>query len=84
VSNLTLTIDSETLKRARVRALDQGTSVNAVVRRFLEDYAGSAERDRAIEAFVEVAERSESGSEGAGRNWQRSDLYEGRASWPRS
>jgi plasmid stability protein len=35
----TLTIDEETLRRARIRALEQGTSVNAVVREFLQRYA---------------------------------------------
>lgn len=84
MSNLTLNIDSETLKRARMRALDQGTSVNAVVRRFLEGYAGAAERAHAIDRFLEVAERSRSGSEGTGRSWGRGDLYRERTEWPRS
>ncbi len=37
--NLTVTIDDEVLKRARLRATEQGTSVNAVVRAYLEQYA---------------------------------------------
>ena len=39
--NLTITVDDETLRRARIRALSQGTSVNAVLRELLESYAGS-------------------------------------------
>ena len=39
--NLAITIDDETLRRARIHALSQGTSVNAVLREFLESYAGS-------------------------------------------
>ncbi len=39
--NLTITVDDEVLRRARIRALSQGTSVNAVLREVLESYAGS-------------------------------------------
>jgi hypothetical protein len=42
-------IESETLKRARMRALEEGTSVNAVVRDYLVDYAGTrAQKEKAI------------------------------------
>jgi plasmid stability protein len=37
MSNLTITIDEETLRRARIRALEQGTSVNALLRDYLEE-----------------------------------------------
>lgn len=30
MTNLTITVDEQTLKRARMRALEEGTSVNAV------------------------------------------------------
>lgn len=36
MANLTLKIDEEMLRRARIRALEHGTSVNAVVREFIE------------------------------------------------
>ena len=39
--NLTITVEDETLKRARVRALEENTSVNAVLRK----YAGVVCRD---------------------------------------
>ncbi len=32
MANLTIVIEGDTLKRARMRALEEGTSVNAVVR----------------------------------------------------
>ena len=38
--NLTITVDDQVLKRARLRALQEGTSVNAVLRECLEAYAG--------------------------------------------
>ena len=40
MANLTITVDEETVKRARIRALEEGTSVNALLRGYLEDYAG--------------------------------------------
>lgn len=39
MANLTLAIDANVLKRARRRALDEVTSVNAVVREYLSNYA---------------------------------------------
>lgn len=84
MSNLTLTIEEETLKRARIRALEQGTSVNAVVRSFLESYAGADDERRALRRFVEISEASDAGSRAEGRGWKREDLYEERLRWPRS
>jgi predicted HicB family RNase H-like nuclease len=42
VPNLTLTIDEATLKQVRLRALEQGTSVNALVREYLTGYAAGS------------------------------------------
>ncbi|TDJ07174.1 MAG: MerR family transcriptional regulator, partial [Deltaproteobacteria bacterium] len=41
MANLTISIDEEVLKLARIKALKQGTSVNAVLRDYLESYSGS-------------------------------------------
>lgn len=76
MANLTLTIDRETLQRARIRALERGTSVNAVVRSFLERYAGESPAQRAISQFLELAARSDAGSGPGGRQWTREDLRE--------
>ena len=40
MGNLTIAIDEESLKKARIRALHEGTSVNALLREFLDSYAG--------------------------------------------
>ncbi len=75
MTNLTLTIDEETLRRARLRAVERGTSVNAVVRRFLGDYAdGSVAQLDARKRLVEMAQASESSSEG--QSWGRDELYD--------
>ena len=74
MANLTLAIDDALLRRARIRALEQGTSVNAVVRDLLGAYA----EDRAVAGrrrVVALAHAAESGSAGTGRNWTRESLY---------
>jgi plasmid stability protein len=78
VSNLTLAIDDDLLRRARIRALEEGTSVNAVVREYLEVYAHADVREAAIRRFLELAAASEAGSAGTHRGWSRGDLYEER------
>jgi len=40
MANLTIAIDEELLRRARLRALEQGTSVHALLREYLEAWAG--------------------------------------------
>ena len=44
--NVTLSVDEEDLKQARVLALEQGTSLNAVIRDFIKDYIGRTKRYR--------------------------------------
>lgn len=78
MANLTLSIDDDVLKRARIRALESGTSVNAVVRDYLTDYAGTNRAYRAVRGFIEIAERSTASSGAEGRAWTRADLYEDR------
>lgn len=75
MANLTLSIPEDLLRRARIRALEQGTSVNAVVRQHLEAYAGGSQRrERAIAAVLRLAERAESGA--GGRRWTRDELHD--------
>jgi hypothetical protein len=76
VANLTLTIDDAVLRRARIRALEQGTSVNSVVRHFLEGYAGVEERVAAMVAFVELTQAPEAGADSDERVWTRDELYD--------
>jgi plasmid stability protein len=74
--NLTITVDDELLRRARIRALTQGTSVNAVLRDFLESYAGSKTETEARRTLAELARNSGASSGSGGRTWRREDLYE--------
>ena len=73
--NLTITVDKEVLKRARIRALEQDTSVNAVLREFLDSYAGVASTKRA--AVNRLARLSRDASSGRGDSaWTREELHD--------
>jgi len=73
--NLTITVDDEVLRRARIRALTQGTSVNAVLREYLESYAGSDIEAGARARLAELARGSAASSGAGGRAWERNDIY---------
>jgi hypothetical protein len=75
MANLTIVVDDELLKRARRRALEEDTSVNAVLRARLEEYAGGRnERLRAGLEILEAAKRSRMNS--GGRKFSREELHE--------
>jgi plasmid stability protein len=74
MANLTITVDDDLLRRARIRAAEEDTSVNAVLRDELKRFAGEPGL-KAAASFLDVA-RSRSGSSGAGgRDWTRDDLH---------
>lgn len=76
MANLTITVDEQTLKRARMRALQEDTSVNAVLREYLEEYAGRRrERREAGRRLLELTENSGMSSEGKGLP-RREELYD--------
>ncbi|MDP9412159.1 MAG: hypothetical protein M3R38_10530 [Actinomycetota bacterium] len=78
MTNLTITVDEHTLKRARMRALQEDTSVNAVLRDYLEEYSGvRRERREAGRRLLELARNSGAGSGGQGLP-RREELYEER------
>ena len=75
MANLTLAIDDEVLRRARIRALEQGTSVNALLREYLDAYSGvQADRTRAIEEFLRIV--AGSGARVGEKTWTRDDLHD--------
>jgi hypothetical protein len=75
MANLTITVDEEALKKARIRALQEGTSVNALLKQFVEAYAGvNLEQRHAIDRIATLSRNS--GSRRGGRTWTRDDLHE--------
>ena len=76
MANLTITVDRQTLTRARIRALEDGTSVNAVLREYLERYAGGGESTNALIEFGRLARAREASSGPGGRSWTRDEIHE--------
>ena len=75
MANLTITVDDEILRRARIRALERGVSVNALLRDYLEAFTGSrGSRARAVSSLLELAERTASGR--GEQMWTRDELHE--------
>jgi hypothetical protein len=70
MKNLTLSIDEDVLEEARKRALERGTSVNQMVREYLEDVSGMNEkRHRALQKLKET--------------WKASEIEVGEITWDR-
>jgi plasmid stability protein len=76
MANLTIVVDDEILRRARIRAVERGTSVNAAVAEYLTSYAGSSRAANAMTTFIDLADAAEAGSGPRGRTWTRDELYD--------
>jgi plasmid stability protein len=75
MANVTISLDDELLKKARVRAAEQGTSVNAVIRDQLEQWVGAGRvQTRAVASLIRRAESAR--SRRGNRRWSRDDLHE--------
>jgi hypothetical protein len=78
--NLTLAVDEGTVERAREVARQQGTSLNALVREYIELLANQGTGDELLSEFQELwaeIDRSTSGSN-RGYKFDREQLYEDR------
>ena len=78
MSRLTIRVDDDLLLRARLRASQEGTSINAIVREFLESYAGKSGQVEAVNEFLRIARENRASSGPEGRTWRREDLYKDR------
>ena len=75
MANLTIVVPDEILKSARRRAMAQGTSVNALLRDYLSQFAGT--RSAQAEAVERILELSRSARSGRGKaKWTRDELHE--------
>ena len=73
MANLTVVVEDDVLLRARKRALDQGTSVNALLRGYLESYVGRQSRAATMQRFVKRAMATRARSR---VSWTRDELHE--------
>lgn len=75
MANLTIAVDDDVLKQARIRAIEQGTSVNAVLREYLEAYAGvKTRREQAVKDLLRLSQRAT--SRRGGHRWTRDEIHE--------
>lgn len=78
MTNLTISVDEGVLKRARIRALEEDTSVNAVLGGFLKEYArlDLVRRNRylALDRLLSLAD--EHPIDRRGKQWSRDELYD--------
>lgn len=72
MKRVTLSLDEATLRDARRIAAEQSTSVNALIRRFLEQLA--ARESRAHAARQRIVKVSRGGGRGSS-TWTRDDLH---------
>ena len=76
MANLTIAIEDRLLRQARMRALEDGTSVNALLRAYLERYAGIGDTGEALSGFARLARQSRATSGSRGRTWTRDGLHD--------
>ncbi|WP_428353145.1 DUF6364 family protein [Methyloprofundus sp.] len=75
MTNLTITIDEQVLKKARMRALEDGVSINALLREYLEKYTGANKQYQQVtQEILKIAKGSTATS--GGKRWSRDELYE--------
>ena len=73
--NLTLTLDEELLRAARKVAIDRNTSVNQMVRNYLERVVRETDQRQTALARLDEIFRTERIEVGR-RTWKRQDLHE--------
>ena len=75
MANLTIVVNDSVLKRARLRAMEQGTSVNSVLRDYLEAYARiRSQREAAIADLFRLSATAK--SRRGRKQWTRDELHE--------
>jgi plasmid stability protein len=75
VANLTISIEDEVLKKARMRALEEGTSVNALLREYLERFtAVNTKRLAAADKILAFSAKADSRRGAA--SWVREELHD--------
>ena len=80
MANLTLSVEDALLKKARIHAIERGTSVNALVREYLESLVDQTQdRMKAVEEIEALAQKVERERLiEAGWKWNREEIYEDR------
>jgi plasmid stability protein len=77
VKNITVSVDDETYRRARIRAAERDTSVSALVRQFLVDLAGNREEFERLKRLERTVRERITGFS-ASERLTRDELYDRR------
>ncbi len=73
--HLTIALEERVLEEARRKAVQQGTSVDDLLRSYLESYAGHQDQgNQGIRELIDLSSRARSGSGGA--RWTRDELHD--------
>lgn len=75
MTTLTITVDPDVLRRARLRALERNESVNQYLAEMLERYADTGQ-ENVVSRLFELADKHRSASGTKKRGWNREDLYD--------
>ena len=74
--NVTLSVDDEVMRRARRRAEVLGTSVNQLIREYLEQLAGKTDANEDAAEFERLSRLAQGDSRGS--KFSREELHERR------
>jgi hypothetical protein len=73
-ANVTIALEATLLRRARIKALEEGTSLNAVLRERVEEYVSrTSPAETARQTFLRLAEASKARG---GRKISREEMHE--------
>ena len=75
MTKLTLTVDEDILRLARIKAVEMGTSVDALVREYLKQLAGRSTAGEGVAEFFAATKGAGADSGTEGRSWSRDELY---------
>lgn len=80
MKNITLKVDDETYRKARIRAAREGTSVSAMVREFLqreedEEASREAKRIQSLEALYTIANQRANQNKKPVKPLSREEIY---------
>ena len=75
--NITLSLDEQVVERAREVARHQGTSLNALIREYVELLAGQLTGEEVLAEFEQLWQQA---GDSRGSRFNRDDIYEERMS----
>ncbi|MDZ4773026.1 MAG: hypothetical protein SGI72_07810 [Planctomycetota bacterium] len=75
MATYTITIDDRVLELARERAAEEGTSLDAILEKYITTYSRPGISVATWQKFLELTKDWPAGSGPGGRTWKRKDLY---------